>query len=62
MFEWVDYVHSVLAMAGLNRGAARDRIVALLAEQRCALTAVEIEDILRNRGQATARASIYRGA
>ncbi len=60
MFEWVDYVHSVLAVAGLKRGAARDRIIDVLADQRCALTAIEIEDILRIRGEATARASIYR--
>jgi Fur family transcriptional regulator, ferric uptake regulator len=60
MLRWVDYVNSVLAVAGLKRGAARDRIIAVLADQRCALTAVEIEDILRNRGEATARASIYR--
>ena len=60
MFEWIDYVHTALAVAGLNRGAARDRIIAVLAEQRCALTAIEIEDVLRARGQVTARASIYR--
>ncbi|MGI9183825.1 MAG: Fur family transcriptional regulator [Solirubrobacteraceae bacterium] len=60
MLPWFDYAHSVLAVAGLKRGAARDRIIDVLADQRCALSAVEIEDILRKRGQATARASVYR--
>jgi Fur family ferric uptake transcriptional regulator len=60
MFEWVDYVHTSLAVAGLKRGAARERIIDVLAEQRCALSAIEIEDVLRARGQVTARASIYR--
>lgn len=59
-FTWADYVHASLMAAGLNRGAARDRIVEILAEQACALSAIEIEDILRRRGEPTARASIYR--
>jgi Fur family ferric uptake transcriptional regulator len=60
MSEWVDHVHSTLAAGGLKRGAARDRIIEVLAEQRCALSAIEIEDVLRARRQVTARASIYR--
>ena len=59
-FTWTDYVHASLMAKGLNRGAARDRIVEILAEQPCALSAIEIEDILRVRGEPTARASIYR--
>jgi Fur family ferric uptake transcriptional regulator len=35
-------------------------VIELLAEQPCALTAVEIEDALRAAGRPTARASIYR--
>lgn len=57
---WIDYVHSSLAVAGLKRGAARARIIEVLADQPCALSAVEIEEILRSRQQPTARASIYR--
>ncbi len=60
MLPWFDYVHASLAVAGLKRGAARDRIIEVLADQRCALSVTEIEDALRARGQATARASIYR--
>ncbi len=58
--EWIDSVHSTLAVAGLNRGAARDRIIEVLADQACALTASEIEDVLRRRGEPTARGTVYR--
>jgi Fur family ferric uptake transcriptional regulator len=57
---WTDHVHSVLARAGLKRGGARERVIDLLSEQPCALSAVEIEDRLRRQGQAPGRASIYR--
>ncbi len=57
---WDDHVHASLAAAGLKRGAARDRIVEILATQPCALSAIEIEDELRGAGTPTARASIYR--
>ena len=33
-FTWTDYVHASLAAAGLKRGAARDRIVEILATSR----------------------------
>jgi Fur family ferric uptake transcriptional regulator len=58
--DWSEHVHSVLARAGLKRGGARERVIELLAEQPCALSAVEIEDRLRAEGRPTARASIYR--
>jgi Fur family ferric uptake transcriptional regulator len=58
--EWIDYVHETLTIAGLNRGAARDRVIEVLADQSCALSAAEIEDMLRRRGDPTARATIYR--
>ena len=57
---WMQYVHDVLARAGLRRGGARDRVIALLAAQPCALSAVGIEDALREQGTPTSRASIYR--
>jgi len=53
-------VQNVLARAGLKRGGARERVVALLAGKPCALTAVEIEQELRRQGRLTGRASIYR--
>ena len=53
-------MQNVLARAGLKRGGARERVVALLAGKPCALTAVEIEQELRRQGRLTGRASIYR--
>jgi Fur family ferric uptake transcriptional regulator len=58
--DWTDHVHATLAIAGLNRGVARNRIIDVLAEQSCALSAIEIEDSLRTAGTPIARASIYR--
>jgi Fur family ferric uptake transcriptional regulator len=57
---WREHVRGVLTSAGRGRGGARDRVVELLAAEPCALSAVEIETRLRERGQPTARASIYR--
>jgi Fur family ferric uptake transcriptional regulator len=57
---WSDHVHDVLARAGLKRGGARERVIELLAEQKCALSAVEIEEQLKAAGRPTGRASIYR--
>ena len=58
--SWSEHVHAVLAQAGLKRGGARERIVELLAGQPCALSAVQIEEALRDHGRPTGRASIYR--
>jgi Fur family ferric uptake transcriptional regulator len=58
--QWADYVHDVLAVAGLKRGGAREQIVEVLGSQSCALSAVEVEDRLRSSGRAPSRASIYR--
>jgi Fur family ferric uptake transcriptional regulator len=57
---WTEHVHEVLAAAGLKRGGARERVIELLATQRCALTAVEIEEELKAAGRPTGRASVYR--
>ncbi|HEY5431539.1 MAG TPA: transcriptional repressor [Solirubrobacteraceae bacterium] len=58
--EWIRYVYGDLATAGLHRGGARDRIIDVLSEQECALSAAEIETELRKQGRRIARASIYR--
>jgi Fur family ferric uptake transcriptional regulator len=58
--SWTEHVHEVLARAGLKRGGARERVIELLAGQPCALSAVEIEDALREQGTPTGRASVYR--
>jgi Fur family ferric uptake transcriptional regulator len=57
---WSDHAHEVLARAGLRRGGARERIIELLGSENCALSAVEIEDGLRERGRRIGRASVYR--
>jgi Fur family ferric uptake transcriptional regulator len=58
--DWSEHVHHVLSREGLKRGGARERVIELLADQSCALSAVEIEDSLRSRGHPAGRASIYR--
>jgi Fur family ferric uptake transcriptional regulator len=57
---WTARVDEVLGRAGLKHGGARQRIIDLLADESCALSAVEIEDALRVQGKPTGRASIYR--
>ena len=58
--SWLDHVNLTLRQAGLRRSDARERIVELLDAESCALSAVEIEDVLRTRGRPTGRATIYR--
>ncbi len=58
--RWADLVYESLKIAGLSRGGARDRVIELLGDQSCAVTAMDIEEALRATGQPTARASIYR--
>jgi Fur family ferric uptake transcriptional regulator len=57
---WSEHVDDVLARAGLKHGGARQRIIDLLAYEQCALSAVEIEEMLREQDKPTGRASIYR--
>ncbi len=59
--DWTEYAEATLAAAGHKRGGARRAVLELLAQQRCALTAVEIEDALRARApRPVSRASVYR--
>ena len=57
---WADRAAEALAAAGYRRGGVRSAIVALLDEQPCALSAVEIGEALRERGREVSRASVYR--
>jgi Fur family transcriptional regulator, ferric uptake regulator len=59
---WIERAEATLAAAGHKRGGARRAVVELLDNQRCALTAVEIEDALRGKGarRRVSRASVYR--
>jgi Fur family ferric uptake transcriptional regulator len=61
--EWAAHARAVLQQAGHHKGAARDTLIELLSRQDCALSAIEIEDALRQGGAArrtVGRASIYR--
>jgi len=59
--EWLARAEAELTAAGRKRGLARRALLELLASQRCALTAVEIEAKLRAASsRPVSRASIYR--
>lgn len=58
---WADHAEAALAAAGRRYGGARRALLLLLGEQRCALTATEIEQELRARStRPVSRASVYR--
>jgi Fur family ferric uptake transcriptional regulator len=57
---WASDAEAALAEAGHRRGGARTAIIELLGEQDCALSAVEIQEALQQRGREASRASIYR--
>ncbi len=57
---WADRATQALIEAGYRRGGVRSAIVALLDEQPCALSAVEIGEALEAKGAGASRASIYR--
>jgi Fur family ferric uptake transcriptional regulator len=58
--DWAEAADQALAEAGYRRGGARRAMLELLDEQACALSAIEIEEVLRTRRRAVSRASIYR--
>jgi Fur family transcriptional regulator, ferric uptake regulator len=58
--DWIERAEGELAAAGHKRGDARRAVLELLDAQRCALTAVEIEDALRVAKRRVSRASVYR--
>jgi Fur family ferric uptake transcriptional regulator len=58
---WVRSAEERLAEAGHKRGGARRAVLELLGVQECALTALEIEDALRDAAsRRVSRASVYR--
>jgi Fur family ferric uptake transcriptional regulator len=57
---WIERAEAALAATGHRRGGARRAVLVLLDAQRCALTAVEIEDALRMAERRVSRASVYR--
>jgi Fur family transcriptional regulator, ferric uptake regulator len=58
---WVERAELALAADGRKRGGARRALLELLDGVACALTAVQIEDALREAsGRGVSRASVYR--
>ena len=57
---WVERATAELARAGYRRGGARQAVIELLGSQTCALSAVDIEEALREGDRRVARASVYR--
>jgi Fur family ferric uptake transcriptional regulator len=58
---WLERAGARLADSGRKRGGARAALLELLADQSCALTALEIEEALQGSSERrVSRASIYR--
>jgi Fur family ferric uptake transcriptional regulator len=58
---WAEHALEKLQGAGLRRGGARTAVVEALARHDCAVTALELDDELRESGRSrVGRASVYR--
>jgi Fur family ferric uptake transcriptional regulator len=57
---WAEHAREELARAGHRSGGARGEVLALLARQRCCLSAQEIHERLRAGGRTVGLASVYR--
>ena len=57
---WQEETLDALRASGRRRGAARELVVAVLAEQDCCATAPEIAEAVRVRGARVGIASVYR--
>ena len=60
MTEWVVHAQRQLEREGYRMSAPRSAVVETLADLGCSVTAKEIADTLRERGQDVGVASIYR--
>lgn len=58
--DWTAHTTEALAQAGYRSSAAREEVIAAIAELGCSITAREIADLLRERGSGVGLASIYR--
>jgi Fur family ferric uptake transcriptional regulator len=57
---WEERALEALQGAGYRRGGARTAVIEALAKHDCAVTALDLEDELRDRDVAVGRASVYR--
>jgi Fur family transcriptional regulator, ferric uptake regulator len=60
MTVWVDHAQRTLEEAGYRQSAPRAAVMTALADIGCSVTAQEISDRLRERGEGVGVASIYR--
>jgi Fur family ferric uptake transcriptional regulator len=58
--RWSEHALERLSEAGYKRGGARTAVVETLAAHSCAVTALELEEELRQRDVRVGRASVYR--
>jgi Fur family transcriptional regulator, ferric uptake regulator len=58
--HWSKHALERLSEAGYKRGGARTAVVETLAGHSCAVTALELEEELRQRDVRVGRASVYR--
>jgi Fur family transcriptional regulator, ferric uptake regulator len=56
--RWSERANEALSEAGFRSGGGRRQVVELLGEERCALTAIEIDRRLREVGRATVYRSL----
>jgi Fur family transcriptional regulator, ferric uptake regulator len=60
VMDWIQHAHATLESDGYRLSAPRSAVVECLADLGCSVTAKEIADSLRERGQDIGVASIYR--
>ena len=58
--DWQTHAQRELSRSGHRAGGARDEVLALLAGQKCCLSAQAIHDRLRDEQRAVGLASVYR--
>jgi Fur family transcriptional regulator, ferric uptake regulator len=58
--SWAEYALERLQAAGYRRGGARIAVIEALAGHDCAVTALDLEDELRESDSPPGRASVYR--
>ena len=57
---WTEHAQNVLKGKGFSRGGARDAVIEYLDHQKCAASAQEIHQALRDQGRSVGIASVYR--
>jgi Fur family ferric uptake transcriptional regulator len=58
--DWAEFARDTFRRSGARSGAAREAVIAHLAEQPCCLSAQEVLDGLRAQGRRVGIASVYR--